>query len=295
MKDESLANVVLETLIYSDLFDQPLRPSELHRFLHGRRIGLPELRTCLANGLLEGYPILRSGDFLVLAGREDLVARRTEAERTAAGRLPAALDYGRRIARLPFVRMVGLTGALAVMNVQQADDFDYLIVSEPGRVWTSRLFVVALVRLAASMGETLCPNYFLSLDALELEDRSIFTARELAQMVLITGADVYDRLRNANAWADELLPNAAGPPGPAIGPDRPRRAAHPAERLLAGRAGDRLERWEMARKVRKFNRKGGLTEETAFDDHRVQGHFNGYRARTLAEFRERLDKMDGRK
>jgi hypothetical protein len=49
----------------------------------------------------------------------------------------------------------------------------------------------------------------------------------------------------------------------------------------------------MERKIRKFTRDGGLTGETAFDRSRVQGHFNGYRARTLAVFEERLKQYGG--
>jgi hypothetical protein len=201
--------------------------------------------------------------------------------------MPTALAYGRRIAGLPFVRMVGLTGALAVRNAGETDDLDYLIVTEPGRVWTARLFVIALVRLAALRGFELCPNYFLSTGALSLDDRSIFTARELAQMVLISGASVYDRLRGANAWADAMLPNAGGPPEPRPRSTDPDKRPGPAERVLGGRAGRRLERWEMDRKIRKFSRGAALSAETAFDDRRVQGHFNRYRMRTLEAFERR--------
>ncbi|HUF39260.1 MAG TPA: hypothetical protein VMN57_12115 [Anaerolineales bacterium] len=283
MNPKPLAHAVLVTLIYSDLFDQPLRTAELHRFLHGYRIDIGDLKTRLGNGALEGYPVVRMDGYLLLAGREELPARRADAERLAAARLPSAVRYGRRIARLPYVRMVGLTGALAAGNARDEEDYDYIIVTAPGRVWTSRLFVLFLVRLAALRGFALCPNYFLSTDALELDDRSIFTARELAQLVPLAGADVYDRLRRLNAWADALLPNAAGSPAPELMLEDPTGQSTTAERLLNGTAGDRLERWEMDRKVRKLSR-GGLSPETAFDAARVQGHFNGYRARTLAEF-----------
>ena len=291
MNKKPLAQAVLETLIYSDIFDQPLKLEELHRFLHGYRTPLPELETQLRNGLLNGLPVVRSERYLLITGRDELPERRREAERLSLDRWPAAVRYGRRLARMPFVRMVGLTGALAVSNAREEDDLDYLVVSTTGRIWTSRLFILVLVRLAARQGVTLCPNYFLSEDALELEDRSIFTARELAQMVLLAGAETYDRMRRLNPWTDDQLPNAAGPPRPLLFRDPPGRVRF-AERLLTGTAGDRLERWEMGRKVRKFSREKVLTAETAFDPHRVQGHFNGYRARTLAEYERRRERFD---
>ena len=287
MNHKPLAQAVLETLIYSDIFDQPLTPGELYRFLHGCRTSLPELEGQLRNGLLDGIPVVRRAGFLLLAGREDLPDRRREAERLSVARLPAAIRYGRRLARMPFVRMVGLTGALAVSNARPGDDIDYLVVSAAGRIWTSRLFILILVRLAGLEGITLCPNYFLAEDSLELDDRSIFTARELAQMVPLAGGAIYEWMRRANAWADLHLPNAAGPPRPLAGREHTA-GRGVSERLLAGPSGDRLERWEMARKVRKFSRLDGRAEETVFDERRVKGHFNGYRARTLLEFEKRV-------
>ncbi len=59
------------------------------------------------------------------------------------------LCRGRLVATLPFVRMVGIGGSLAVDNVTSPrDDIDLMIVARQGRVWTARALSIAVVHLA---------------------------------------------------------------------------------------------------------------------------------------------------
>ena len=281
----AIHQAVLETVTYADIFDQPLSIREIHRYLHGRKASISELERALGSS----HSLIRSGGWFLLPGREELVALRQERERCAAGIWSAAVRFGAVIAHLPFVRMVGLTGALAVRNADQGADVDYLVVAANGRTWTCRLFVVALVKWAARQGIVLCPNYFLAENALALADRSIFTAHELAQMVPLSGKKVYETMRAANSWADELLPNATGSPEPDLLLERASVLRRTSEFALRGRAGAWLEKWEMDRKISKFKGAHTFSEETQFNADRVQGHFNSYRAKTLAEFNRRLN------
>ena len=122
----------------------------------------------------------------------------------------AAARYGALIAKLPFVRMVAVTGSLAVENAEAADDIDYLIVTSKGRLWLPRAMTILVVRLGGLRGVTLCPNYLLSESALALSERDPYTARELFQMRPLIGHDVHARMLAANMWCRELLPNWSG-------------------------------------------------------------------------------------
>src|SRR3990172_11192340 len=108
--------------------------------------------------------------------------------------------------------MVGITGALAMDNSAHGDDIDVIIVTARGRVWTARLIVIGLVYAGKLFGDTLCPNYILSEDALALEQHDLFAAHEFAQMTPLVGFEVYQRMRAANPWVGEFLPNAGAPP-----------------------------------------------------------------------------------
>ncbi len=289
--ERNFMRAVLETLAYADIFDQPLTLRELHRYLHGCRISLPEFKVRLEHLANGNAPVIQTGAWYALKGRSDLARIRSRREKQAEQFWEPAVRYGKRIAKMPFVRMVALTGALAVRNADSQADFDYLIVSAPGRIWTSRLFVVGLVKWAARMGVELCPNYFLSEHSLSLGDRSIFTAHELTQMVPLAGAGVYSDMRRANSWTEEILPNAAGPPMTSVDIYTRHPALQAAELPITGPLGDRLEKWEMDRKIIKFSRGQELTDETRFSGERVQGHFNRYRLKTLEEFENRLENL----
>jgi hypothetical protein len=271
---------VIEALCYADAFDWPLAADEVHRFLP---IPADRAGVDLALGSLGRAGVIqRASELVSLAGRGGLVRRRRALEASSRTLWPQARRAAAAIARLPFVRFVGVTGSLAVNAATADDDIDLFIVTADDRLWLTRAAAIGVVRSAAVAGTTLCPNYLLAESALELPpaERDRFTAHELAQLVPLAGPETYDRLLQANAWYRALLPNHRPTARPA------RRAG---ARALEGplRAGplDRLERWEMERKVARFARRGD--GETRFGPTVCKGHFDGHRARALAAYEER--------
>ncbi len=282
---------VLQALIYADIFDYPLTLPEIHRYLVGIAAPMQEVeRALFPTSPLAPY-IEKRDEFFTLAGRAHLADTRRHRWEMAQRLWPKAIAYGRYIAALPFVRMVAVTGALAMDNVDSEDDLDYFIVTAPGRLWLCRAMVILLVRWAARRGDILCPNFFLSTKALSLRQRNLFTAHEVAQMVPVAGLDVYRQLRARNAWTSHYLPNALGPPKVlADGRDKaPLRSL--LERMLSTSLVSPLERWEMQRKIRKFSAQGGGNPEVYFSPHHCKGHFDRHGTRTLAEFLRRWQRF----
>jgi hypothetical protein len=288
-----LSRAVLRTLAYADVFDYPLTPSEVLRYLIARPASSDDVGRALADPLVAGRVASLDG-FVHLAGRADIVALRRRRARVAAAVWPRARRYGRWLSRLPFVRMVAVTGALAVDNVEGRPDIDFLIVTETGRLWSARAQTIVVVRLVAPFGDVICPNYLLSDTALTLEDRDLFTAHELAQMVPLSGLDVYDRLRAENGWTRAYLPNASGPPAspPAATTSRGGALQAAAERVGRSSAGERFEQWEMRRKIRKLSDASRGALEVRFTADVCKGHVSGHAGRILALFEERLGALD---
>ena len=143
-----------------------------------------------------------------LAGHDDHVAIRLRRESASRPHFERAVRYGRILGLIPFVRMVALTGSLAVLNLSKGADIDYMLVTAPRHLWTARAFAVTLGRFLRLFGSTICVNLIVSENALAWPLHDLYSAREMCQMIPVTGFDVYHRLRAANPWTEEVLPNS---------------------------------------------------------------------------------------
>lgn len=283
----TVAETVLAALAYADLFDYPLTLQELVKYQVGTAFSTERLIDAL-----HSRPLCTSvscvGDNYCLRGREAIIStrlQRAQASQTVWGR---ATLYSHVIARLPFVRMVAVTGALAVNNISKRPDIDLLIAAEPGRVWICRRFLIVLVRLARILDDDLCPNYVIASSNLDLQQRDFFTAHELAQMVPLYGAKVYSDMLRANSWASYYLPSGFAPPVRRPHPIRSNPIQSAAETLLRPHAFDRLERWEMRRLRSKLRPAFGDAAEVICSPIQCKGHTSLHRRSVTARYAKLL-------
>lgn len=283
----ALQRAVMEAVAYADVFDYPLTAAEVHRYLP---VAAPpaEVEAALAEQVSRSQSLERVDGYITLPGRAGIVEVRRRRAAASVELWPRARRYGRAIAALPFVRMVAVTGSLAMANAEAGDDIDYLVVTENGRLWLSRALAIGVVRVGALRRQELCPNYFLTESALCLPDRNLFTAHELAQMVPVAGGGLHGRMLEMNPWYRDFLPNA-DPPRESTGGDSPRGVVRRGiEAAMRGPAGDRLERWEMTRKRRKFEAVTPRPAEARFAPDYCKGHFEAHGARVLAALEQRV-------
>lgn len=290
-------DAILRTLLYADVFDYPLTPTEIYHYLIATA-GMPRPSTPEAiEAALNASPwlaerVTRINGYVTLRDREAISALRDERRRHSARLWAHARHWAYWLGCLPFVRMVAVTGALAVENSPPDDDIDFLLVTAAGRVWLARALAVALVRLARLRGVGLCPNYVLADTALAQTQRNLYAAHDLQQMVPLVGLAVYRAMQAANPWSEEFLPHARGPlrQEPELFPRGwGARLQRWGERLLGGRLGNWLEQWECARKLRKFAPAANQAHAAAeLDGEHVKGHFKDNGVPILHKFEQRL-------
>lgn len=242
----SLERALLLTLVYSDIFDYPLSADELKRYLPVACRDA-EFETALA--VLEDEHVVNRDGLLCLRGREGNAEKRRRRAGIAAERWAKAERFASWLRHVPFLRMVAVCGSQAVDNADVKGDIDLFLITEPGRLWVVQSITMTLRRLGRlRFGIEICPNYLVTRERLEIEDRNLYVAREITQSVPLWGEEDHERFLGANDWIGRFLPQARlnGHRHP-TGRRLPRRVERPGptrllERLLGGRLGHLLDR-----------------------------------------------------
>ncbi len=292
---EDAERAILKTILYSNVFDYALTPDEIAHYLVGSPGSKDKVRAILAaSDWLKGQLSCVDG-YVTLRGREQLASRRRQRAQSSRRLWRKARFFAKALGCLPFVRMAAVTGALAMENSEERDDVDVFLMTAPGRVWLTRALAVVMVYIGRLSRTTLCPNYVVSQEILSVEPRTVYVAHEFVQMVPVFGFAVHRRMRAANPWIRDILPNADHPihqepeyhPGLAV-----RAIKSVMEWALSGKLGDRLERWEMQRKIRRFApMAGSAATGVVLDRKQVKGHFNDHGARISRQYQSELEEF----
>ena len=203
----------MATLAYHDIFDYPLKKEEIRNYLISRKAGAGQLKDALKR-LLLAKKVVQSRGYFSLKNRPNLAATRISKEKYSQSKLKRAFFYCTLLTLIPGVKMVAVSGALAMQNSDKDDDIDLVIVASGGFLWTTRFFAnVLLTPFRRKPGSDkksnkACLNLFLDENDLKIKDQNLYTAHELAQMkVLFDRDNTYEKLIKNNAWIKKLLPN----------------------------------------------------------------------------------------
>lgn len=205
---------ILDTLCYRAVFDYPLSFCQLGTYLISKnKIDREDLIYSL-----EG--LIRRGDIKTRAGKYFLKGVR-----------PVSWDYRAKqskqmikktgeicniLARIPWVRMVCVTGAAAAYGATQKGDVDIYIVSRANRVWITRFFVwvflksLGVYRTDEHPEGKICPNIFVDELNLSWKDqgRNVYIAHEIVMSHPVVDKEgTYLRYLKENSWVLDFFGN----------------------------------------------------------------------------------------
>jgi predicted nucleotidyltransferase len=210
-------SAILHTLIYADLFDYPLTEDEVWKWLIGKCSNATMLQ-CY-NALKDHKNIQEKDGYYFLKGRTKIVQIRQQREKWSVKKLKIAQRVTNFLKYIPSIKLIGVSGALALDNVKKDDDIDLFIVSENKLVWTTRFFATFLMELMGvrrhpnekETNDKICLNMFVDEDHLQIakDEKDLFSAHEVAQLKPLYDRDeIYGKFLKANDWVKEYLPNA---------------------------------------------------------------------------------------
>jgi predicted nucleotidyltransferase len=208
---------VFQTLLYSDLFSFPLTKEELWRFLISeKKITKKEFREVLQQ--LPNAATMRDGYFC-LKGKEKTITKREKNLTEVTKKITRAREVAQKLAQIPSIRFIGISGGLAAGSATKDDDIDLVVIVKRNTLFMSRLlilFVLELLGVRRRRGQkdsanTICLNLLFDEEAFvwPQERRDVYTAREIAQIVpLFERNACYQQFLASNEWIQDFLPNS---------------------------------------------------------------------------------------
>ena len=205
--DIKLKKHIVRTLLYYDIFNYPLKSAEVFRFLGTNSITEHDVLQAL-NKLTEDLVVFKFEDFYSVQPSDSTVHRRKKGNLAAEGFYQLANKKAAFMAKFPFVRAVLASGSLSKGYMDEKSDLDFFIVTAPKRLWIARTLLVTYKWVFLfNSHKYFCANYFVDEDHLEIEEKNLFTATELATALPLYGAQYYQRLMAENSWLKGFFPN----------------------------------------------------------------------------------------
>lgn len=133
------------------------------------------------------------------------------------------------LSKIPWIKLLCVTGSCAAFNKEETGDIDVFIVSARNRVWLTRLFTVLVLKVLniyrtdTSYVNKLCPNLIVAEDAMSWEhDKNVFVAHEICAMhPVLDRENTYFKFLSQNLWVRSYFPNFMFSPVAAEGESKP--------------------------------------------------------------------------
>lgn len=200
------------SIFYHNIFDYPLTTAELIKWLPGDQIS----ESFNASKVLINYD---KGIYFI-AGRENLKYKKVLRARISERKMEIAKRASKYLSLIPTVKMVAVTGSLAMKNSTGESDIDLILISTTARLWLTRGLSYLLLKALAfdirspgsgTESDKLCLNMWM--DEQDLlwvsNNRNLYTAHEICQIVPLINKDkTYEKFLVKNKWIKDFWPNA---------------------------------------------------------------------------------------
>lgn len=222
--DIQLQKRILTTLCFYNVLDYPLTAFEIYKYLNNLpkdtlgeedKNSLSQIIGELESDNLKKFVIEKNGFYFLRGadGTHDFFSKRIERSKLAFRKLKKARLAAKILRFIPFVKMVGVTGKLAMKNSGSSGDLDFLVVLERGKIWTGRAMVSAVTHVLGlrrhgnKIADRVCLNFYLTTESLEVGFKDLFFAHEYSFIIPLFGWRIFKKFQMENSWIKDYKIN----------------------------------------------------------------------------------------
>ena len=219
---QNLDRAILRTIIWFDLFDFPLLPSEVGRLLYQspRHVTLARIFEHLQNSPYLRRHVQETRGFYHLRGRAAIIATRQQRYHTTKRhrsniRFRLALWLARCV---PFVRFIAVGNSAAYGNAKLESDLDLFIVVKDGSLYLTRLWITAVFQLlgirrhGTNIAGRACLSFYVTekgaaLETMFLPGKDPYFSFWGALLWPLFDAGGLEQVKQSNHWLRNVFPH----------------------------------------------------------------------------------------
>lgn len=226
-----LEKSILATIAYYDVLDYPLTGFEVFKYLINpshvivqskpeqslalEPLGQPtflNVLNTLGKISLKNYLEEKNG-FYFLIHKGELIKTRVERQKISDQKWKKARKIISLLQIVPYLRMIAISGSLALDNTKKQSDIDLLIVAKHKRIWTVRFLVTLFIQILGKRrhgkktANRICLNHYITDKSLKIDFPSLYNAQTYAHLVPILEIEkgIYKKFQEANQWIENYL------------------------------------------------------------------------------------------
>jgi hypothetical protein len=198
---------ILATLAYFDLFNYPLTLDEVFLYLPAK-CDTGDFEYALKCLVIDRL-IYHFDKFYTLKNDYFLISRRVKGNIKAAELIVTAKKVSNLLIRFPYVRGIAISGSLSKNFADDESDIDLFIITAKNKLWIARTLMHCFKKLTylVNRQDYFCMNYYVDEQELQIHEKNIYTAIEIATLIPVHGDTVFEQFYIANSWSRNYLPN----------------------------------------------------------------------------------------
>lgn len=173
-KNEAIEKVLIEPLVFLDLFSYPLTAYEVWYFLD-RKFSLLSVIQSL-DGLVAINIIEKRLGFYFLIGKEENINIRQARYNYSCKKIKIARRFSFIFSFFPGVKAVAVANFIGSHNLRAESDIDFFIITARNQLWLSRLFCTGFAKIMRSRPTNkkkknkICLSFYISEEVLSLAE-----------------------------------------------------------------------------------------------------------------------------